>query len=165
MGMKSVLVVHEKHGDYYYDASTDEARLKAFYSILKERNEAGYWYYRPQPPEEAFNRSLKPGEEEFLTMTEEAVEALPEALKTQVQRVRNRKRGLEREYEREMVWFNMLDEVLALPFEEAKNLVEVRRSRDGSREWKNHYIDLLMEGRRDYQYEGYDLETVHEPKL
>ncbi len=42
-----ILVVKEKHGTFYYDASTKEALNVSALKILKERWEEGYWYYHP----------------------------------------------------------------------------------------------------------------------
>jgi len=38
-----ILIVKEKHGDRYFDASTDEALWRASHYILKRRHEEG-WY-------------------------------------------------------------------------------------------------------------------------
>jgi len=38
-----ILVVHEKHGDRYFNTNTDEALEAAALEILRERNEMGYY--------------------------------------------------------------------------------------------------------------------------
>jgi hypothetical protein len=42
-----ILITKEKHGEFYYDASTDEALAKSALKILTERWEEG-WYYEPE---------------------------------------------------------------------------------------------------------------------
>lgn len=45
--MSYVIVCKEKHGDFYYDASTDEAFAESALAILTNRWNEGYWYYDP----------------------------------------------------------------------------------------------------------------------
>jgi hypothetical protein len=47
-----VLVTREKHGDYYYSASTDEELAKSALQILTERDAEGYWYQDPDKSDE-----------------------------------------------------------------------------------------------------------------
>lgn len=47
----SVLIEKGKHGDFYYDATTLEAFQANAWAILKERWDAGYYYYKPEKPE------------------------------------------------------------------------------------------------------------------
>ena len=42
--MTRILIVEEKHGTYYYDASTAEALEAASAFIVAQRLEDGYWY-------------------------------------------------------------------------------------------------------------------------
>lgn len=42
--MTRILIVEEKHGTYYYDASTPEALEAAAAHIVASRLEDGYWY-------------------------------------------------------------------------------------------------------------------------
>lgn len=44
----SVLVLHEKHGDYYLNALTPEALCKSALSVLKGRMESGDFYNEPE---------------------------------------------------------------------------------------------------------------------
>lgn len=43
----SVLVLYEKHGDFFYDATTREKFETNCLAILKERFDEGYWYNTP----------------------------------------------------------------------------------------------------------------------
>lgn len=62
----SVLVCEEKHGTYYYDATTPEALQSSAFAILKERWEDGCWYYDP-------------GERpQYEGLSEDRIEALPD---------------------------------------------------------------------------------------
>ena len=50
--MKRILVLTEKHGYRYFDASTDKLLAQAALLVLKERQEDGGWYEKPdaEPP-------------------------------------------------------------------------------------------------------------------
>ena len=39
-----ILILHGKHGDVYYDASTPEARWKAALSIMNDHYTSGYYH-------------------------------------------------------------------------------------------------------------------------
>lgn len=44
-----ILVLHGKHGDYYYDASTPEALAESAFKVLKMHYDQGY-YFEPDEP-------------------------------------------------------------------------------------------------------------------
>jgi len=46
--MGSILVAEEKHGTWYWPASTDEELSKSALTILTQRYEQGYWYHDPE---------------------------------------------------------------------------------------------------------------------
>jgi hypothetical protein len=48
MEMNRILVAHEKHGDRYFDASTDELLDAAAIFLLADRHNDGYWYPKPE---------------------------------------------------------------------------------------------------------------------
>ena len=50
--MNKILIAHEKHGNRYFDASTEELRNAAALKLLTERFDEGYWYYKPNPPDD-----------------------------------------------------------------------------------------------------------------
>lgn len=64
----SVLILHEKHGNRYLLANSDQELHRAALAVLKARMEAGYFYREPEPPED-------PG------LTKEQVEALPASIR------------------------------------------------------------------------------------
>ena len=75
--MKRILVLEEKHGNRYFDASTDKLLAQASLIVLKERYEEGGWYFKPSEPskpdftEEQASElppSLKPAAMEFLRL-------------------------------------------------------------------------------------------------
>src|ERR1043166_6583517 len=45
--MGQVIVCHEKHGEWYYDATTPEKFAESALKILTNRWKDGYWYYDP----------------------------------------------------------------------------------------------------------------------
>jgi hypothetical protein len=49
--MTKILIAKEKHGDRYFDVSSKEQLHKVALYLLKQRFEAGYWYYEPKPVE------------------------------------------------------------------------------------------------------------------
>ncbi len=70
--MNKILIAHEKHGNRFFDASTEELRNKAALFLLTERFKDGFWYYEPEPPDSEG------------ILTEEQIAALPtEALRNQ----------------------------------------------------------------------------------
>lgn len=46
----SVLVEHGKHGEYYWDATTQEKFQANCLAILKNRFDQGWYYYEPEEP-------------------------------------------------------------------------------------------------------------------
>jgi hypothetical protein len=99
-----IIIFKEKHGDSYFDASTDEALTRACLAVLRDRNQYG-WYYEPEKPERSYSKE----ERAILAMTDEQVEALPEPIKsetaTRKAKLARRFAGAEREYNLDHEWF------------------------------------------------------------
>lgn len=72
--MKRILIAKEKHGDRYFDASTEELRNKAAFHLLSERFKEGYWY-------EWMNKAKEPSKKDILS--QEEIDKLPEPYKKQ----------------------------------------------------------------------------------
>lgn len=48
--MKKILILHQKHGNVFYDVSTKEMEDKAFLHIAKNRISDGFWYHKLEEP-------------------------------------------------------------------------------------------------------------------
>lgn len=59
--MPRVLIWHDKHGDYIYDAETNEQLHDAAVRILEERLERGYIFW-PEDHEERAQKIVEGGE-------------------------------------------------------------------------------------------------------
>lgn len=164
--MQTIVIFKEKHCERYFDASTDEARLKAFYSILKERFNEGYWYHKPESVEKEMSRYLNDGDDQYLEITDEVLVTLPQAIQDKVATIRGRKARLEQRYKQDMKLYQMIENVVSVPFEEAMKLTNSRPSRlKPGTEIVTYVLDAIMQIRGDYEYEGFDFETLEEPKL
>jgi hypothetical protein len=119
----SILVLKEKHGDQYYDASTPEALAASCAKILKRKSEEG-WYERRWPVSSTSVLSI--AEKEFMDLTQEQLDALPGRLRSDIMKTIEKARGSidEREEEKadEAIWFDALEVVLAMPAEKAHEL-------------------------------------------
>jgi hypothetical protein len=153
--VSKIVIFKEKHGDYYYDASTPEIFNKVALAVLRERFEAGYWYYGPSEL-----TPLSAEDQAIADLTDEQVEALPEALKETTATKRNRilrgVRARQAEYDRDKQWMDTLQELLALPVEEAL----VHEIEVGNRGRKALTATSFITERADYQYEGFEVEEL-----
>lgn len=56
--MNKILIIHEKRGDRYFDASTPELLNKAAFDVLKERLEAGWYDFGDQPQKKTLSECM-----------------------------------------------------------------------------------------------------------
>ncbi len=159
--MANIVIFKEKYGERMYDASTEEALQKAFYSILKERSALGYWYYEPTPVEESLTSYITPEYEAYESISPEVLATLPEEVQKKARYIPNMRARLTREYETEKKWWDNLQLILSLPFDEAFKLKQPY----GNRGREQYLIEDTIEARSDYEYEGYTIEQLAEPKL
>lgn len=149
-----IIVFNEKHGDSYFDASTDEALARACLAVLKERNGYG-WYYKPTQPEKSYSAE----EQAILDMTDEQIESLPEPIKTETAarkaKLARRFAGAERAYALDNEWYTSMIDLISLPVEEA--ITRVRTFRSGRTQPLAY---ALIEDRNDGEYEGYNIEEL-----
>lgn len=155
---KWIIVFKEKHGNRYFDASDDHTLNKVFLQMLEERLAIGY-YYDPDPD--------YPVEwTDAMNVPEETLETLPEGIKSQVLRLRSAYKQKERETRADKRWWELLNELLALPKEEAEVAMhhwKVRLSSSGEvREKSRLMATFLMECRKDGEYEGYEVIELEE---
>lgn len=155
MVMGRIIVFEEKHGNRYFDASTDEQLARACVKILKER--ANMWYYREY--DKGVDAKFSKQELETLALTDEEVAALPELLRADVEqkisRLKRKKAAYVRNKAEEDKWFNNLELIITLPEDEAAKLTETSPS---GRERSVAYD--LIQSRGDGEYEGYSIENL-----
>ena len=159
--MANIVIFKEKYGDRMFDASTEEALQKAFYSVLKERFAMGYWYYEPTPVEETLARYITPEYEAYEAISPEVLATLPEEVQKKARHIPNMRNRLTREYEADKQWWDNLQLILSLSFDEASKL----KRPYGTRGRVKYLIEDTIEARSDYEYEGYDIEQLSEPQL
>lgn len=151
--MVNILIFKEKHSERYYDVSTPEKRAEAFLMVLRERNEYAYF----EPKKETIVVSVE--DQTMLNLTEEQIDALPDELKNYTINRRDAINGnliyAESEYNTEKKWWDAVQEMLALPKEEA-----IKKFYVNNYKRKINYVEYLVELHSDYEYEGYDFEET-----
>lgn len=159
-----ILIQKSKHADYYYDVSTPELLALASLSILKSNFDAG-WYRNPQEP--YLYPAVSDEENALIALTDEQISALPEVIRESTISSRNRAIGrvnrAQREFQQEKDFYNSVAELLALPVDEAIQKTVVRGQ---GKSWEKTLplaFDIL-EQRSDYQYEGFEFETLSTPE-
>lgn len=142
-----ILIFSGKYGEEYFDASTPEKRAGAFLHVLRARAEQG-WYYEPTEP------GVDAEQYAFSIMTDEQINALPETIAADMRAKREkaarRISSADTEHRNEKRWWDMLQELLALPTAEA---IQRENGRGVS------IAERLSQAHQDYEYEGYDFET------
>lgn len=155
-GVKKIVVFKEKHGKRYFDATDPVELNKVFLEIMRERMNLG-WYYKPDvdyPVEWT----------EAVMLTDEALEALPESLKSQVVRLRKAYKQREREAAKDLRWWELATELLKMPQKEAENHVHewtVNLS-TGPKKKSMRMATFLMDYRSDGEYEGFEIIELEE---
>jgi hypothetical protein len=161
--MDKVIIFHEKHGDRFYDASTDEKLLAALFSVMIDRIEDGYWYREPSL-EDFINRRLTEEDRELMEIDKEIVAKLPQSFQDRYQELHTRRDRARKAYEAEKEWWDTLQEIQSLSFEEAAEKVRTRPSRlNPGRILRTPTILWVMEWRKDYQYEGWTIQEILTP--
>lgn len=158
----SILIAHEKHGDYLYDATTPSALDESAFAILKHRFEEGYWYLTP---DEVYNDEYQ-YEKNILS---KIVPGWAEAY--YVEGDKEKATQLIADYKEQ--------NISVIPDAEAQNLVQTKLSKAIARERKKiayakWYSELervireedkeaawgILRDRSDYEYEHVELERL-----
>lgn len=127
---RRILVCQEKHGTPLYDIPDDEALFRTALFILKERVK-DQWIVPPSEDE----APVSPG------MTREQAEALPEGS------IKRSSQNLLKQYEEAMKRHRK-------DLEEWASVEKALKEKDGKAAWS------ILQGRRDYEYEGVFLEPL-----
>ncbi len=135
--MRQIIICHEKHGEFYYDASTPEKLASSALSILTERFETGYMYWDPRAHRDAADIAC----DELAALTDEQIEAIPS---DEVRVVTRKKRRAARSRKRK-------DEETLVQFDRIKAAVEAK---NGQEAWE------LLQERSDHEYERIELEVL-----
>lgn len=142
----AVLKFTEKHGDRLFLIHGEEDFQKACLKIALERVKDGYWYpgveQLKKEREEALGGVSVEGAELYVALSEDELNALPEALREKAKelllKLRRKRASIERHYAQELETAELAESLLEKP--------DLQIAAD------------LIADRRDYQYEGYDLE-------
>jgi len=154
-----IFILKSKHGDSIFDASTPEALALAALAALSIN---APYYYRPEAP--SIYPKVTEEDEKLLALTDAELDGLPDAIRDEVKKkvsgIRGRINRAQREFDEAVSFYDKVKALLDLPIEEAvKQTVTV-----GVR--KPHQIPLaldLLEERCDYEYEGFEIETLADP--
>ena len=135
--VRRILIVHEKHGTYYLDVSTDKRLHETSVKILKQRLE-DKWY---GPFTDSPIYDLGVPEDEILDMPEgTAKDSMLKLLEEYKRKVR--------EHQDEQAWI-----------EEVKGAIAVKYN-PKAKPYVRMYAWGLLDSRRHCEYERIDLETV-----
>jgi len=156
--MTKIIVCREKHGDYYWDASTPEAFAKSALAILTERFTQGWWYHNPDDDDglgksEWANKERKQNEI-VLAMSKEQIDVLPDDAKRAVLRRRKETEQQLKENAEARDWYQAAKLVV-----ENQSLATVTVGR-GVWERQIPVAWRLLEERTDYEYESVVLESL-----
>lgn len=156
-----ILVLDEKHGPRFFDASTPEKLAWSAAKVLKERAaEGGYWYHRNYETPYVFTEK----EETFLNMTEEDIAGLPAVFKEEAEETRKRALGRQRTHNRyhlqEQQWFDGLNLIVNATRAEIINLTT--DAVEGLSLTTKPLGMFLLEDRRDYEYETVYISELEE---
>lgn len=151
-----VLVCHEKHGEWYWDATTPTQFRRSALAILRARWSDGYWY--PDPTDDGLGKGEwadKRREEirKANAMTKEQIEALPSDAAKAIIRLRREDKQSRDWDARYSAWYERAKAVLK---DGAPDLVQVgtKTPRMVSVAWG------LLDERSDAEYEHVSLETM-----
>lgn len=162
--VEQIVKFKSKYGSTYYDASTPEALNAACVDVLRTRTKEGYWYRRDYAEEFEAARQLSNDEREALQLTDAQIEGLPDSLKQKFQALRQsaaRKQAVwERAKAREDAWFDQLDKVLNHPADQPFLTGGEEYGRYGQNKPLSY---LLLNDRKDFQYEGFEVITLQTP--
>lgn len=157
--LKKILILDEKHGKSYYDASTNEVLYKALLSILRVRMDTGY-YYEPKEPSLGYY-------EEYLNIPADVVKTLPDAMKELIAKAEKSVKQIRDEYAVAREWYDCAVHILSLPEEKAIRYVHVEDwfnpRTNKPAQIRHHAIIWLFQERADHQYEGWEIVTLDTP--
>jgi len=152
--VKKVVVFKEKHGDEYYDASTDELLYKTLLAVLRSRMDSGYYYYEPQAP-------ILDHYEEYLNIPKDVAAKLPAQMQEDIKKAEKSVKQLQDDYKSKREWYDCAVHVLSLPEEEAIRYMHVEEwfssYSNKTEQTKHHGLIWLFQEREDHQYEGWDI--------
>ena len=154
-----ILILKGKHGENIFDASTPEALALAALAGLSINS---YYYSRPDEP--YLYPKVTEEDEKLLALTDAELAAIPEAVRGDIVKkingLRNRINRAQAEYDEQVEFYDKVKALLDLPIEEAvKQTVTV-----GVRQPRQIPLALdLLEQRQDYEYEGFEIETLSDP--
>jgi hypothetical protein len=155
-----IIVAEEKHGTYYYDASTPEAWAWSSLKILTNRFNEGYWYYDPlnQPDQHEFSVKRRQERDELLAMTDEQIDAIPsDEVRVDVRKKIKRAKA---DYESDRSQSEQYERIKAVVEAQDDSLVTVGRGqfeRQEPKAWR------LLDERSDHEYERVTIEDVESP--
>jgi len=143
----AILKFTEKHSDRLFLINSAEDFQKACLKIALERVKDGYWYPSSDELKKERDRAVNSvsieGAELYESLTKEELEALPEAIRTKAEelllKLKRKRAAVERHYAQELETAELAESLLKKPDPQIA-------------------ADLIAD-RRDYQYEGYELEN------
>lgn len=146
-----IIVCEEKHGTYYYDASTDEAWAKSALKILTDRFSEGYWYYDPRAEKHPFSLDLRSKRDELLAITDEQIDAIPSEEARELLRAKRERARAEQREDAEMI--EEYERIKAVVEAQDDSFETVGRSRE-PKAWR------LLEARSGHEYEHIELDDL-----
>lgn len=150
-----IIVCEEKHGTFYYPASSDEEWAKSALKILTDRFNDGYWYYDPRQESHPFSLDLRRKRDELLAMTDDQIEAIPsEDAQRLLREKRERARAEQREEAEEIDEYERIKAVVEAQDDSMETIGRGRYQRREPKAW------LLLESRSDHEYERVELEDL-----
>lgn len=155
MAATEIIKFKEKHGDYYYDISTQEQYSKVALAVLRSRDEEGHWYFNP----EGYESYVSDKHKELAAIPEEIAEKLPQDIKDSIAEAKKAIQRAASEDRQLKAWWKLLRETLDLPDEEAlakQHTWKIRLS-TGEKIKQRPMVQVLLESRQDYQYEGFEI--------
>lgn len=157
MSDRQVIVAREKHGDFYYDATTPEAWARSALEILTERFDSGYHYFDGDPDANHHfvqEQRAKELEASAPDLSDEDLRKLPVEARKPIIRARQRIRDREMEFESDRIFYAAVKEIVE---DQDAGMITVghgRWEREVPKAWK------LLQERSDYEYEDVSLEPL-----
>lgn len=166
--MSQIIIAHEKHGTFHFDASTPELLAENALKILTERWNQGYWYSDPDDDGLGTSDWADKRREEYakaLALEPEEIEALPEDARKAVLHLRqDAKRDSEYDIKHRK-WYERAKAVV-----EAQDLscylygdrktARTKAGKEGRYEREVPKAWSLLEERNDHEYERVELEDL-----
>lgn len=155
MAATEIIKFKEKHGDYYYDISTQEQYSKVALEVLRSRDAEGHWYFNP----EGYKSYVSDQNKELAAIPDDVVEKLPQEIKDSVAKAKKAIKRAESEDRQMQAWWKLLRETIDLPDEEAlaKQHTWTIKLSTGDKVKQRPMVQVLLESRQDYQYEGFEI--------